>query len=60
MREFAAMWQGGLREDVGSWLQRNGWTATLHDRTAVATALGRSAPPSDGSGFVVATRRDRP
>lgn len=60
MREFAAMWQGGLREDLGGWLERHGWTTTLHDRTVVATSLSRSAPPSDGSGFVVATRSDRP
>ncbi len=56
MREFAEMWKGGLREDLGGWLERNGWTTTLHDRTQVATSLGRSAPPPHG--FVVATRSD--
>lgn len=58
MRGFAAMWRGGLHEDLGNWLERNGWTTTLHDRTDVASALGRSAPASDGSGFVIASRSD--
>jgi len=59
LHEFAAMWKGGLRQDLGEWLERNGWTTTIHDRTDVAAALGRSAPSSDGSGFVIATRSDR-
>lgn len=59
MREFVAMWKGGLDEDLGGWLEQNGWTTTIHDGTQVATSLGRSAPPSNGSGFVIATRSDR-
>jgi len=59
MREFAAMWKGGLREDLGECLERNGWTTTIHDRADVAATLGRSAPASDGSGFVIATRSER-
>lgn len=41
IREFGAMWKGGLREDLGAWLERNGWTSTIHDRTEVADSLGR-------------------
>ncbi|WP_344444770.1 SAM-dependent methyltransferase [Kitasatospora nipponensis] len=39
----AALWQGGLDEDVAGWLERHGWRAAWHDRAEAAVSYGRPA-----------------
>lgn len=56
MSELAAMWKGGLGEDLAGWLARQGWVTSTHDRAAIGACYGRPGPASDGSGFVTATR----
>jgi hypothetical protein len=44
MQRYAALWKGGLGSDTPNWLDRHGWSATIHDRGTVAAAYGRHAP----------------
>jgi methyltransferase (TIGR00027 family) len=51
-----AMWQGGLGDDTGGWLERHGWRVRDHDLGAVAAGYGRALRSRSRSGFLTATR----
>lgn len=56
MREFTALWRGGLGEDPSQWLDRHGWRANVHDGAAAAASYGRADPDYAGGGFITAVR----
>ena len=53
--EAVALWQGGI-EDVGGWLEQDGWTTEQHDLGELAAGYGRATITDSTSGFVVARR----
>jgi methyltransferase (TIGR00027 family) len=57
MKQYAAMWKGGLGQEASDWLERAGWSVEHHDFAAVAGALGRSNPDWDYGQFLTATKR---
>lgn len=53
----AALWRGGLDEDVVEWLGRRGWRGDWHDRVETAVGYGRPADYlTPGYSFVTAER----
>lgn len=56
MRQYAALWKGGLGEDAAGWLGRHGWRARTHDRAELAAAYGRPVPERSRGGFLTAVR----
>lgn len=54
---LAALWRGGLGEDVGDWLEHHGWNAQRHDLGALAAGYGRPVAGGSRSGLVSAIRR---
>lgn len=55
-RWSAALWKGGLGEDLAGWLTQHGWQARSHARTAMSSAYGRPTFDRDGPDFVTARR----
>jgi methyltransferase (TIGR00027 family) len=55
MAEVAAMWQGGLTEHPGRWLDEHGWNAEWVERATLADGYGRSLPPAGA--FFTGVRR---
>jgi methyltransferase (TIGR00027 family) len=58
MREYAALWKGGMGEDLPSWLGCHGWQARTHDLAAIAAAYHRDVPGHSRGGFLAAVRRN--
>jgi methyltransferase (TIGR00027 family) len=56
MREYAALWKGGMGEDMPRWLADHGWHVYTHDLAAVAATYGRDVPGHSRGGFLTATR----
>jgi methyltransferase (TIGR00027 family) len=54
---LAAMWKGGLGQDIAAWLGERGWQATRYDLAAMAESYGRPAEAATSTGFVTAVRR---
>jgi methyltransferase (TIGR00027 family) len=55
MREYTALWKGGLGHDAASWLTGHGWQVRTHDATALAESYRRPAPGGASGGFLTAT-----
>jgi methyltransferase (TIGR00027 family) len=55
MRQYAAMWKGGLGPAAPGWLAGHGWRPRLHDMAALAASYGRPASGASG-GFLTAVR----
>jgi methyltransferase (TIGR00027 family) len=53
---LAAMWKGGLGQDIAAWLGERGWQATRYDLAAMAESYGRPAEAATNTGFVTAIR----
>jgi methyltransferase (TIGR00027 family) len=53
---LAAMWKGGLGQDIATWLSPRGWQTTSHDLAVLAESYGRPATTAITSGFVTALR----
>jgi hypothetical protein len=57
MREYTALWKGGLGAGTGDWLAEHGWRVRAFDATAMARSYGRPAPPESSGRFLTATLR---
>ena len=51
---IAAMWQGGLSEEPGTWFEAHGWDVEWHDRVRLATRYGRPIRDSSTGGYLIA------
>lgn len=56
--ETTALWQGGLGEDVPTWLARHGWSSERYNLGALAASYGRPIETQTDSGFVTAIAHD--
>jgi methyltransferase (TIGR00027 family) len=54
MREYTALWKGGLGGDAPAWLTGHGWRVRTHDAAGLAESCGRPAPAGSSSGFLTA------
>lgn len=56
MRQFTALWKGGLGSDPAVWLDEHGWTSSTHHVRELAVDYGRPAPEIVDGYLVTAAR----
>jgi methyltransferase (TIGR00027 family) len=54
MREYTALWKGGLGHDVPAWLTGHGWRVRTQDAAGLAESYRRPAPAGASGGFLTA------
>jgi methyltransferase (TIGR00027 family) len=57
MREFVALWKGGLGEDPGPWLTARGWQTHDHNGRTLATSYGRELPEDGETSYLTGIRQ---
>jgi methyltransferase (TIGR00027 family) len=55
IRQYTALWKGGLGDDALHWLTRHGWRPKFRELAALAASYRRPVPGQARSGFLTAT-----
>jgi O-methyltransferase involved in polyketide biosynthesis len=56
LRQYAALWKGGLGDDAAGWLAGHGWQPQFHELAALSDSCRRPVPRPAHGGFLTATR----
>jgi len=56
LRQYAALWKGGLGDDAPGWLAGHGWQPQFHELAALSDSYRRPVPRPAHGGFLTATR----
>jgi O-methyltransferase involved in polyketide biosynthesis len=57
LRQYAALWKGGLGDGAPAWLAGHGWQSQFHGLAALAGSYRRPVPRPAHGGFLTAARQ---
>lgn len=56
LRQYAALWKGGLGDDAPGWLAGHGWQSQFHELAALSDSYRRPVPRPAQGGFLTSAR----